>query len=254
MAAGFGGKSERPLSAVKNTILGMSPVVLSIVVALVVLFITTVLLFRRRRNLRRAVLIVGLSDSGKTLLYSQLVAQKKVGTYTSIKENTTAYEVPKKGSLNLIDLPGNDRMRAQLIDQFKSLARAVVFVVDSVNFTREVRDVAEFLYSLLSDSVLSQHCPPVLVVCNKQDLALAKSSKVVQSQLEKEMNVLRATQASVLESTEGQANSKGFLGKKGKDFQFSDLKPLTVEFAEFSAEEPQESQLTALKSWLAKVA
>ncbi|EEC19271.1 signal recognition particle receptor, beta subunit, putative [Ixodes scapularis] len=249
MAAEFAGKSERPLYAVKNTILGMSPVVLSIVVALVVLFITTVLLFRRRRNLRRAVLIVGLSDSGKTLLYSQLVAQKKVGTYTSIKENTTAYEVPKKVSFSV----GNTEVGRLFVDRkFVRISRFMVTKSDSLQVPNFALEVAEFLYSLLSDSVLSQHCPPVLVVCNKQ--GMASLSHMQSARCKRHVNVLRATQASVLESTEGQANSKGFLGKKGKDFQFSDLKPLTVEFAEFSAEEPQESQLTALKSWLAKVA
>lgn len=196
---------------------------------------------------------MGLSDSGKTLLFSQLVAKKKVGTYTSIKENTTSYEVPKKASLNLIDLPGNDRTRAKFVDQFKHLARALVFVVDSVNFTREVRDVAEFLYGLLCDNVITHHSPPFLVVCNKQDQALAKSTKVIQSQLEKEMNVLRTTRMSVLDSTEGHSNNV-FLGKVGKDFQFSDLRPITVDFVEFSAEEPQEEHLMALKSWLAKIA
>uniref|UniRef100_L7LZV8 ADP-ribosylation factor-related protein 1 n=1 Tax=Rhipicephalus pulchellus TaxID=72859 RepID=L7LZV8_RHIPC len=238
----------------KTNLLTMNPSLLYIIIALVVVIITTIIFFQRRKNLRRAVLIVGLSDAGKTLLFSQLVALKKVGTYTSIKENKASYEIPKKGSLNLIDLPGNDRMRARFLDQFKGLARAVLFVVDSVNFPREVRDVAEFLYNLLCDPVISQHCPPIMIVCNKQDEAMAKSSKVIQSQLEKEMNVLRTTQISALESTEGQANNNTFLGKRGKDFQFSDVRPIVVDFAEFSAEAPEEAQLTALKSWLAKVA
>ncbi|XP_070390302.1 signal recognition particle receptor subunit beta [Dermacentor albipictus] len=237
-----------------NNLLPMNPSLLYVIIALIVVLITTLIFFQRRKNLRRAVLIVGLSDAGKTLLFSQLVARKKVETYTSIKENKASYEVPKKGSLNLIDLPGNDRMRARFLDQFKGLARAVVFVVDSVNFPREVRDVAEFLYNLLCDPVISQHCPPFMIVCNKQDEAMAKSSKVIQSQLEKEMNVLRTTQISALESTEGQANNNTFLGKRGKDFQFSDVRPIVVDFMEYSAEASEDAQLSALKSWLAKVA
>lgn len=213
-----------------------------------------VIFFQRRKNLRRGVLIVGLSDAGKTLLFSQLVGLKKVHTYTSIKENKASYNIPKKGSLNLIDLPGHDRIRVGFLDHFKGLARAVLFVVDSAKFPQEVRDVAEFLYNLLCDPVISQHCPPIMIVCNKQDAPMAKSPKVIQSQLEKEMNVLRTTQISALESTEGQANKNTFLGKRGKDFQFSDVRPIVVEFAEFSAKSPEEAQLSVLKSWLAKVA
>ncbi|KAL3213125.1 hypothetical protein MRX96_035626 [Rhipicephalus microplus] len=239
---------------VKTNLFLTNPSLMYIIIALVVVIITTIIFFQRRKNLRRGVLIVGLSDAGKTLLFSQLVGLKKVHTYTSIKENKASYKIPKKGSLNLIDLPGHDRIRVGFLDYFKGLARAVLFVVDSAKFPQEVRDVAEFLYNLLCDPVISQHCPPIMIVCNKQDAPMAKSPKVIQSQLEKEMNVLRTTQISALESTEGQANKNTFLGKRGKDFQFSDVRPIVVEFAEFSAKSPEEAQLSVLKSWLAKVA
>ena len=43
-----------------------------------------------------------------------------------------------------------------------------MFVVDSAIFQKEVRDVAEFLYFLLTDAVVSRNAPTVLVACNKQ--------------------------------------------------------------------------------------
>lgn len=182
------------------------------------------------------------------------MAHKRVDTYTSMKENRSPLEVPKKAPLTLIDVPGNNRIRAKFFDNFKSLARAIIFVVDSSNFSREVRDVAELLYGLLCDDTISQHCPPFLVLCNKQDQTMAKSSKVIHSQLEKEMNVLRTTQGSLLESTEGQSSNNTFLGKRGKDFQFTDLKPISVDFLEFCALEPKEAELGLLQNWLAKIA
>lgn len=48
------------------------------------------------------------------------------------------------------------------------LPRAIVFVVDSAIFQKEVRDVAEFLYVLLTDSAVSRNAPTLLVACNKQ--------------------------------------------------------------------------------------
>ena len=44
-----------------------------------------------------------------------------------------------------------------------------------------------FIYTLLTDPVLSSHVPPVLIVCNKQDQTMAKSAKVIQDSIEKEM-------------------------------------------------------------------
>ena len=43
-----------------------------------------------------------------------------------------------------------------------------MFVVDSATFQKEVRDVAEFLYVLLTDAVISRNGPAILVACNKQ--------------------------------------------------------------------------------------
>lgn len=52
---------------------------------------------------------------------------------------------------------------------FPSLSsRAIVFVVDSVAFQREVKDVAEFLYQVLVDSTVLKNAPALLIACNKQ--------------------------------------------------------------------------------------
>lgn len=49
-----------------------------------------------------------------------------------------------------------------------SVSRGIVFVVDSAIFQKEVRDVAEFLYVLLTDAVIARNAPALLVACNKQ--------------------------------------------------------------------------------------
>lgn len=51
------------------------------------------------------------------------------------------------------------------------LYRAIVFVVDSVAFQREMKDVAEFLYQLLTDNTILKNAPPLLIACNKQGKA-----------------------------------------------------------------------------------
>lgn len=44
-----------------------------------------------------------------------------------------------------------------------------------------------YLYTILSDPIVSSNQPRVLILCNKQDHALAKGPQVIQSILEKEM-------------------------------------------------------------------
>ena len=60
-----------------------------IYIALAVVFLTTILIWIvvRSRRSGDTILLLGLTDAGKTLLYSLLVAKKFVATQTSIKEN-----------------------------------------------------------------------------------------------------------------------------------------------------------------------
>ena len=65
--------------------------------------------------------------------------------------------------------------------------RAVILVVDSVNFDKEVSDMAGLLYDLLSDPVIHKRKISLLVACNKQDLTLARRAEAITKHLEKEM-------------------------------------------------------------------
>uniref|UniRef100_K7GDM0 Signal recognition particle receptor subunit beta n=1 Tax=Pelodiscus sinensis TaxID=13735 RepID=K7GDM0_PELSI len=142
-----------------------------------------------RKSSRRGVLLIGLCDSGKTLLFVRLLTGNYRNTQTSITDSSAVYKVSndKGSSVTLIDLPGHESLRLQFLEKFKAAARAIVFVVDSVAFQREVKDVAEFLYQVLTDCTLLRNAPPLLIACNKQDVTMAKSAKLIQQQLEKEL-------------------------------------------------------------------
>ncbi|KAG9348163.1 hypothetical protein JZ751_001898 [Albula glossodonta] len=210
------------------------------------------------------------SDSVLKKLQDQdpLLTGKFRRTQTSITDSSAIYR-PKTDTgsgWTLIDLPGHESLRPQFIEKFKSAAGAIVFVVDSAIFQKEVRDVAEFLYSLLTDSVISRNAPTLLVACNKQGIAetlnclnntMAKSAKLIQQQLEKELNTLRVTRTAALSSQDGSAGGGSvYLGKKGKDFDFSQLS-MRVDFVECSARgskgEEGEADIENLEKCLAKL-
>lgn len=60
-------------------------------------------------------------------------------------------------------------------------------MVDSSKFQKEVKEVAELLFVLLTDPAIHGSKLSLLVACNKQDITMSKSAKVIQSQLEKEL-------------------------------------------------------------------
>ncbi|XP_071216291.1 signal recognition particle receptor subunit beta-like isoform X1 [Salvelinus alpinus] len=262
---------EPYLDALKKVLEDQDPIfMIGIIVSLAVVVITFVLLkyVLRRKTVQSAVLLVGLCDSGKTLLFSRLLSGKFKKTQTSITDNSAPYKAKNErvreetdvvragSSWLLIDLPGHDSLRPQYVEKFKSAARAMVFVVDSAIFQKEVRDVAEFLYFLLTDSVVSRNVPSLIVACNKQDITMAKSAKLIRQQLEKEMNTLRVTRSATLSAQDGSAGATVHLGKKGKDFEFSQL-PMKVEFLECSARgskgEDGKADIASLEKSLAKL-
>ncbi|KAG8445532.1 hypothetical protein GDO86_010341 [Hymenochirus boettgeri] len=246
---------------IKEELRRQDPTVLSVGVALLVVLLTLVLwkILRRSQTSRTAVLLLGVSDSGKTLLFSRLVTGKYKKTQTSITASSAVYRLKndKGSSLTLVDIPGHESLRLQYLEQHKSSARALVFVVDSSAFQREVKEVAELLYQLLTDGTLLRNVPSILIACNKQDISMAKSSKLIHQQLEKELNTLRVTR-SAAPSTMDSSNSPmvAQLGKKGKDFDFTQL-PMKVEFLECSArdgkEEEGDANISNVEGWLAKL-
>lgn len=223
--------------------------------SLIVLIFTLVFwwLFSRRRHQRRSVLLTGLSDSGKTLLFVRMAYSQYRQTFTSMKENVEDYAVGSK-TLKLVDLPGQERLRNKFFDQYKSSAKGIVYVVDSETVQKEIRDVAEYLYTILSDPTVQSNSPPVLILCNKQDLPLAKGSQVIKGLLEKELNLVRVTKSSQPQSAAPAAPRAG-LGAAGTPFEFSQLSS-KVEVVEGSAnadDDDAPAQLSALQEWISKL-
>ncbi|XP_071607755.1 signal recognition particle receptor subunit beta [Heliangelus exortis] len=253
---------EPQREAVRRDLPAPDPALLSVLLALLVVAISLLIwrVVQGRRSSRRAVLLLGLCDAGKTLLFSRLLTGRYRDTQTSITDSSAVYRgsSDKSAHLTLIDLPGHESLRLQFLERFKAAARAIVFVVDSVAFQREVKDVAEFLYQVLVDGTVLKNSPPLLVACNKQDVTMAKSAKLIQQQLEKELNTLRVTRSAAPTSLDGAGTGgPAQLGKKGKDFDFSQL-PMKVEFVECSARgskgEEGDADFEGLEKWLARIA
>ncbi|XP_042521861.1 LOW QUALITY PROTEIN: signal recognition particle receptor subunit beta [Dipodomys spectabilis] len=259
---GEGGGTFQPyLDSWRRELQRQDPTLLSAAAALLAVLLTLVFwkFVWSRKSSQRAVLLVGLCDAGKTLLFVRLLTGHYRDTQTSITDSSAMYKVNnnKGNSLTLIDLPGHESLRLQFLDRFKASARAIVFVVDSAAFQREVKDVAEFLYQVLLDSVGLKSAPSFLIACNKQDIAMAKSAKLIQQQLEKELNTLRVTRSAAPSTLDSSSSAPAQLGKKGKEFEFSQL-PLKVEFLECSAKvgkgDPASADIRDLEKWLAKIA
>ncbi|XP_055609295.1 signal recognition particle receptor subunit beta [Uranotaenia lowii] len=222
-----------------NGDLDTTPIFLAILVILITILLLWV--WKKKRTVRSDVLLAGLCDSGKTLLFSRLIFDDEKETFTSIKENV-GHLATAKGEIRLVDIPGHERLRGKFFDQYKSLAKAVVYVVDSVTVQKDIRDVADFLYTILADKAISSL--PVVILCNKQDEALAKGDGVIKSLLEKEINLVRQTRTSQLESVDQQNADAVFLGRSDKDFDFGQVSQ-KIQFIGCSARKAEFDELAS---------
>ncbi|XP_066152014.1 signal recognition particle receptor subunit beta [Euwallacea fornicatus] len=226
------------------------PVILAILLVLL-----TILIFSLRRLLKsskKCVLLTGLNDSGKTLIYSQLIYKRYIMTYTSSQDNFNQYNCDGK-ELTIVDLPGFHSIRQQFFEKYKDSSKGIVYVVDSVTLAKNIRDAANTLYNILIDPVIMKNKPGLLILCNKQDQTLAKGSNIIKSMLEKEMNTLRNTQLNQVKQLDSQEKITNKLGDISKDFSFSSLY-CKVEFAEACAcNKSGPVNLEDLKKWIKKV-
>ena len=178
----------------------------------------------------------------------------QIESYTSMQENigTLSLAEQRKKPVSVVDLPGHERLRYKCFDQHKSSGLAIIYVLDASTITKGIRDATEFLFRILSDPLVHRNRTPVLIVCNKQDLTLAKGAAVIERELAKEVGLIRVTHSGFLQSTNGNAAvDHVFLGKEGKDFAFSDLKA-KLDFCETSA--LTEENIDKITDWISRQA
>ncbi|CAH8473832.1 unnamed protein product [Schistosoma turkestanicum] len=213
-----------------------------IVIAVVVCVVTVVLYWFSVKRKLKNVLFVGACDAGKTTLFSSIVYGNPSSTFTSLSENVKSLQTDKK-ALVLIDVPGHEKVRNEIIRKYKLDTLALVFVIDSKSIQSDIKDIAEFLYNILVDKVFIKNRVKLLVACNKQDATTAKGVSVVTHLLEKELNTLTFTRTGALAGLDQSTIST--LTKPGVTFTFAKSR-LPVDFVEISAI----NDSSAIHKWL----
>jgi signal recognition particle receptor subunit beta len=171
-----------------------------------------------------ALLVWGPCGAGKTTLFYRLREETFPKTITSMVPNEAKITLNNK-AYTLIDYPGHQRLRAELMTTHLRKAGKVIFVLDASNLKAELPRVAQQLYDLLTRSYISDAAVPVIVACNKSDDPASLSSDKSRALLEGELNKIRSTRSANpgLTGTDGDDSESGSIGVVGKPFKFEDL-------------------------------
>jgi len=229
------------LSITVKLILGT--VFLAFIVSLIPILFSKKQRMIRRKTRKRSVLLLGPCGAGKTVLIFQLCHGEIPQTVTSMKENVMVYNDEElKKPVEMIDFPGHERLRSNLLSRVEETS-AIIVLLDSNNMKAHIRPTAEILFDILTHPSMENNPPPLLVVCNKQDLPNAKAEIRIKKALELELDNLKKTRgklSDVLLSAD-QTDPKTkleqeqlSLGQIGKPFAFDVDSPCQVEFCKAS--------------------
>lgn len=211
----------------------MTEFYITIVLAILVIIITF-LLSKKFKKTSNVVLLTGLSDAGKTALLSKIIFNKPKKSVTSLKESEATIQ---ELNLRLVDLPGADRLRTLFWEKYRAQARHVIFVIDSTTVESNIRNLSEYLYSLLADGILYTNNIKFTIACNKQDLESALKKDSIKEQLEKELSAIRETKKGQLGKTSNEEVEDYIAKIDPKDRTLDALK---VDFIETSIYNPEQ--------------
>jgi len=176
---------------------------------IVCLYIASRVVFGRKRGRKNigkpAVVVVGCVGSGKTALWQALTyGEQRFATVSSaapnerdavsVKGKTRGGRDTTKHGVCLVDVPGHGRLRSEAMQQLKR-AKAVVYLVDSVTFASNRKEVARFLYEILCDEAVQRKGTPIMVACNKCEKLTAHPPDFIRKRLEREIEATRAADA-----------------------------------------------------------
>ncbi|KAI9012101.1 signal recognition particle receptor beta subunit-domain-containing protein [Phycomyces nitens] len=217
-------------------------------IATILAVIAAAFFLLKKKQTGDTILLLGVSDAGKTALYTLIRFGKKAATVTSMKENQSSVTLGNK-TFDLVDMPGHERIRYRY-SEFIPVGRGIVYVIDSTTVSRQIRPVAEYLYNVLASLEAQKRKMPVLIACNKADMITALPKDKIQALLEAEINRLRGTRTAAVE----QQNSEGddqesFLGYEGEAFRFEHLETM-VDFETCSV---QKEEIETVTGWIASL-
>lgn len=195
---------------------------------------------QKRRTRGQLALLLGQCGAGKTSIFFRLRDGEEVQTVSSLKPLKDTFQLrPQEdaetfGPIEVVDYPGHQRLRGKVAEILKD-ARCILYVVDSEDKQR-LKDVAENLYEILTHPDILELHTPILLACNKVDLATARPDKFILDEIDREMEQMRLSRAATLE---GQDQADSYLGIEGEKFKLLEHSPCPIQTCRISAKKLQ---------------
>ena len=172
------------MSSIINTII-------LIIISTIVLYIIYKYLFGHSKNLiRNTIMIIGPSQSGKTTFFYFLIGKENQKTIMSMEPNELLD--CKSPHLNekydIIDYPGTGYYQEMIINKINQ-SKIILLFIDSSDKNSIVQS-AKYIYDILNSDKFDLDTN-LVICCNKQDNNFPKTKKIIEDELNKEIENLK---------------------------------------------------------------
>ena len=179
--------------------------ILIIIITTIILVILYKLFFGKNKKAKKnTLMIMGPSGSGKTTFFYHLIGQKNIQTVISMQinkvQNFASKVLSDINTYDIIDIPGTGYFKEKIME-FLPFSIVVLVFIDSTQ-KNSIIQAAEYLYDLLNSDKYSEDIH-LFICCNKQDGGFPKSKKMIENELNKEIeNLIKIKQKNNLEEKE----------------------------------------------------
>ena len=155
----------------------------------------------RKKN---SITIIGPSGSGKTTFFYYLLGHKETKTVASMQinkvENYGTELLSQIKKYDIIDIPGTGYFKDKIMELLSSTIILLIFI-DSTQ-KNSIVQAAEYLYDILNSDKYNEDIK-LIICCNKQDAGFPKSKKMIENELNKEIeNLIKIKQKNNLDDKE----------------------------------------------------
>ena len=150
---------------------------------------------QRNKSIKRdGVVLVGHSNSGKTVLFHNVLDGVIVNSVTSMSIAEETFTVGSGGkTIILIDHPGHPRLLNSNLPYISQRGKGIILLLDSTKTSTSIPTTAKILHQILTHKPSINGLKKILVLCNKNDLPLSKNCTRVKNMLSLEVLRLERT-------------------------------------------------------------
>ena len=185
---------------------------LPLINTIIIITITTILLIiiyklffdKNKSQKKNSITIIGPSGSGKTTFFYYLLGHKETKTVASMQinkvENYGTELLSQIKKYDIIDIPGTGYFKDKIMELLSSTIILLIFI-DSTQ-KNSIVQAAEYLYDILNSDKYNEDIK-LIICCNKQDAGFPKSKKMIENELNKEIeNLIKIKQKNNLDDKE----------------------------------------------------